>query len=1216
MRHFFTSRGMTDAKNNNLKENPFAGLFPSLGQAQDFRFLQRSTVRTSIAGLPLLPDPSSSSSLSSWDDRSGEDEEVKGENKCDEDSFLKAFLNEHESSGQANITHLLQRVFLFTPHSPEEGLAAGKGVPPCLVYLPEIGIEPGGETWLGVHNLERAVFSRLLMPSPEEQLVWLDDGSVPEGGTGRRIGMHAAEEEATEKAAILYLFSSFVRARDEACHVPHSLLSCVERCQKVCAVQAGTALLTSGLLFDQSPPHQLLQVLLTGGAKGWDFMTAVLDTLGAGEAQSGGEMQDAEAVNEALIPVLDVVVKDLKGLRLESPQLEPLLELLLTWSRKPILAQVLMEHLGSSTLSGSASSFSSSLLGLALSPSAIPSPLSLSPSAFPLSLTLPQSEYFPHPTQLSPLEVQAQKSRVHELISRLHGCVSGIIRSLLQNQTTRRHLLTWLGNFLHANGPHRTLWASQAPVVTLSSDACLLNLAGVLVRLCRPFSQPGCHLLPTFDPLYCLATGLPLEERQQKGVHMKGLDKETPFLPRGTVSPDFPPSFNMLTEVFHMAQFSLGVVLHRLIASLLNLYRDLQRLRVAWQQAQGGSPGPGSFGSSGSHAEGRLKERFQSALGAWLALEASVMEPHFVQNTIGLQLATATLGVQLAVGWERRRDGVVDVPDARAIGGMVERKEDQNSGEVGMVLSNEQGLIRKTTGSSGKKPEMNEGHLQEAPGTDMKSDGCGLGGEEERFQKDMERELDAQEDTLIGIGVKTSPEFVSVCFPLLPVSCSSMLPCFLELFADNLVDCLVMAGRFSPETMEQSPACLPYFLNFICAFMGSPDRMSNPHLRARLAEVLEALLPPVDPTDSEPGTAPPAPSFARAQAFSQYTHPAALTRALLLVFVDIEFTGDPHQFEQKFNYRRPMYPILRRMWDTASYESTVTDLVNDAIEQMEAAPAPLLLRFLNILLNDATFLLDEAIQYLSQIKVRQQDMEEESEVPAGERRSSLQQLIQLARFHNVMALETLHTLACITPGVRMILVHPIMSDRVIAMLNHFLQHLAGPRARHLKVRDFAELEFKPQDLLRYIISTYVGLGQAESFCAAVSRDERSYSHQLLLRAAKVLERVQPDPTLNASFLELVHRVQTLAEQQEKESECWADSPDDFLDPILSTLMLDPVILPSSRVSVDRATIARHLLSDPTDPFNRTPLSMEQVKPDSELKQRIASWLHDKKMKNK
>ena len=43
-------------------------------------------------------------------------------------------------------------------------------------------------------------------------------------------------------------------------------------------------------------------------------------------------------------------------------------------------------------------------------------------------------------------------------------------------------------------------------------------------------------------------------------------------------------------------------------------------------------------------------------------------------------------------------------------------------------------------------------------------------------------------------------------------------------------------------------------------------------------------------------------------------------------------------------------------------------------------------------------------------------------------------------------------------------------------------------------------------------------------------------------------------------------------------------------------MTDPVILPSSRLSIDRSTIRSHLLSDPHDPFNRMPLKMEDVVP--------------------
>lgn len=52
------------------------------------------------------------------------------------------------------------------------------------------------------------------------------------------------------------------------------------------------------------------------------------------------------------------------------------------------------------------------------------------------------------------------------------------------------------------------------------------------------------------------------------------------------------------------------------------------------------------------------------------------------------------------------------------------------------------------------------------------------------------------------------------------------------------------------------------------------------------------------------------------------------------------------------------------------------------------------------------------------------------------------------------------------------------------------------------------------------------------------------------------------------------KVELFALQKKEEEESLADAPDEFLDPIMSTLMLDPVILPSSKAVVDRQTIAR------------------------------------------
>lgn len=44
------------------------------------------------------------------------------------------------------------------------------------------------------------------------------------------------------------------------------------------------------------------------------------------------------------------------------------------------------------------------------------------------------------------------------------------------------------------------------------------------------------------------------------------------------------------------------------------------------------------------------------------------------------------------------------------------------------------------------------------------------------------------------------------------------------------------------------------------------------------------------------------------------------------------------------------------------------------------------------------------------------------------------------------------------------------------MLNYFLQHLVGPKMGALKVKDFSEFDFKPQQLVSDICTIYLNLG--------------------------------------------------------------------------------------------------------------------------------------------
>lgn len=63
---------------------------------------------------------------------------------------------------------------------------------------------------------------------------------------------------------------------------------------------------------------------------------------------------------------------------------------------------------------------------------------------------------------------------------------------------------------------------------------------------------------------------------------------------------------------------------------------------------------------------------------------------------------------------------------------------------------------------------------------------------------------------------------------------------------------------------------------------------------------------------------------------------------------------------------------------------------------------------------------------------------------------------------------------------------------------------------------------------------------------------------------------------------------------------------------MATLMEDPVELPNSHTIIDRLTIKRHLLNDPHDPFNRAPLTIEQVISLPDIKKKIDEWIDKKK----
>ena len=183
--------------------------------------------------------------------------------------------------------------------------------------------------------------------------------------------------------------------------------------------------------------------------------------------------------------------------------------------------------------------------------------------------------------------------------------------------------------------------------------------------------------------------------------------------------------------------------------------------------------------------------------------------------------------------------------------------------------------------------------------------------------------------------------------------------------------------------------------------------------------------------------------------------------------------------------------------------------------------------------------------------------------------------------------------------------------RLAAMLNYFLKTLTGPDRKSFKVSNLEKYSFKPGEVVQKIAQIYINLRDSQTFIKAISSDGRSYSAELFSWAESVLLKVNR-ADLATSLALLRDAVRETKESLVAEEELLADCPDQFLCPIMSVVMTDPVMLPSSRQVVDRTTIARHLLSDQSDPFNRAPLTMDMLEPQDELRERVRLWIEEKR----
>lgn len=280
------------------------------------------------------------------------------------------------------------------------------------------------------------------------------------------------------------------------------------------------------------------------------------------------------------------------------------------------------------------------------------------------------------------------------------------------------------------------------------------------------------------------------------------------------------------------------------------------------------------------------------------------------------------------------------------------------------------------------------------------------------------------------------------------------------------------------------------------------------------------------------------------------------------------------------------------------------------------------IKFVNMLMNDTTFLLDESLDCLKRIHEVQELMENRSEWDKMSREQQQSKQRQLStderqvKSYLTLATETVEMFDYLSTDIKQPFLITELVDRLTSMLNFNLRQLCGRKCKDLKVKNPEDYGWEPRKLLSQLINIYLHL-DCDQFAQSMANDERSYRSELFDDAISRMRKSLIKTPFEIEQLQQLQRKvnQILVEKQQAEID-FGDIPDEFKDPLMDTLMTDPVLLPTSGNIMERGIISRHLLNSQTDPFNRMDLKEDDLKPVPELKTRIDEWVLERKTKAK
>ena len=180
-----------------------------------------------------------------------------------------------------------------------------------------------------------------------------------------------------------------------------------------------------------------------------------------------------------------------------------------------------------------------------------------------------------------------------------------------------------------------------------------------------------------------------------------------------------------------------------------------------------------------------------------------------------------------------------------------------------------------------------------------------------------------------------------------------------------------------------------------------------------------------------------------------------LLHAVMKFYIEAEFMGGHGQFFDKFNVRYEIFQIIKCIWPNTVYRNR---MLREAKVNIE-----FFVRFVNLLLNDVTFVLDESFQAFHSIYELSREIAQAGTTLDEEQRKQKEEDLSSAqgRAKSYMQLtnETVAMLKLFTEALGDAFTMPEIVQRLATMLDYNLDAMVGPKKDSLKVDNLQEYNF-------------------------------------------------------------------------------------------------------------------------------------------------------------